>query len=88
MTTNITPEAAAAVFTAAASVTGWRRTNLGLRAEVAHAGCRWTVVLPVDSRAEITHREHTGDVEHVHALAPWSTTVTLVDAAVAAVRPS
>ncbi|MBK3631272.1 hypothetical protein JHN59_42200, partial [Streptomyces sp. MBT49] len=65
-----------------------QRTNLGLRAEVAHVGHRWVVVLPAGGRAEITHRERTGDVEHVHAVAPWSTTVTLVDAAMNAVRPS
>ncbi|MFD7639609.1 hypothetical protein ACFV4P_03055 [Kitasatospora sp. NPDC059795] len=81
-----------AVFTAAATATRWKSTNLGLMADVSHAGDTWTVVLPRQgddaqaTKVEITWRESRGGTEHVGVPATWPQTMKIVDAAMAATR--
>jgi hypothetical protein len=78
---------ATAIFTAAASATGWKRTSLGLQVEVTHRGTTWTVRAPQDAGpAYIAGGSgYGGDtVEYIEA--SWPETHDIVDAAMAAAR--
>ncbi|WP_199570559.1 hypothetical protein [Streptomyces murinus] len=79
-----------AVFTAATTAAHWKRTNLGLMADVNHGSYGWTVLLPGDGttpvQAEITYRAGYGGTEYVGAVATWAQTIQLVESAMAATR--
>lgn len=83
---------AAAIFAAAARSTAWTRTNLGLTAEVTHAGQTWTVQLPDAGgqavQARIAGSYGYGGTDVLDVVATWAQTVGVADAAMAAVRPS
>ncbi|KQW13543.1 hypothetical protein [Streptomyces sp. Root369] len=84
---SIDETAIAAIFTAAATATSWKRTNLGLSTEVAHGGLTWGVQLPQDSgRAYISGSSgHGGDTcEYIEAT--WPQTLPIVEAAMTATR--
>ncbi|MFJ1552794.1 hypothetical protein [Streptomyces mirabilis] len=77
---------AAAVFAAALISRAWKRTSRGLRTEVFHDGYSWTVDVPSSEQAEIVYRDGYGGWENVTAVADWTTTVGLVDAALPVVN--
>ncbi|MFJ3249111.1 hypothetical protein [Streptomyces sp. NPDC086782] len=76
-----------AIFTAAAGSTSWKRTNLGLRTEVAHGGFTWIVQLPPESgRAYISGSTGYGGDTCEYIEATWLQTHHIVEAALAATR--
>jgi hypothetical protein len=77
-----------AVFTAAATATSWKNTNLGPTTEVStEDGYRYTVRLPKGSgKAFIAGRDGYGGGEFLDVEATWSQTLPIVEAVMAATR--
>jgi hypothetical protein len=76
-----------ALFASAAEATSWKRTTLGLRTEIQHAGYAYTVQLPQDSGAAyIAGRSAWGNHECLYIEATLAETLPIVEAAMAATR--
>lgn len=76
-----------AIFAAATTATSWKRTNLGLSAEVEHGGYKWTVQLPQDSgNAYIAGSSGYGGDTCEYIEATPVETIPIVEAAMAATR--
>lgn len=76
------------VFAKAAASTVWTRTNLGPTTTVTHAGYTWTVRLPAEGygAASITGRDGHGGSEVLDVAATAGQTISVVEAAVGALR--
>ncbi|MFE2346159.1 hypothetical protein [Kitasatospora cineracea] len=88
---TITAETASVLFTAAATATNWKATNLGRMTDINHGGDTWTVLLPSGGpdepvKAEITWRSGWGGTDYVGLQATWGQTLQIVEAALAATR--